>query len=204
MKSNFKYLFFITAIVLTQLAFAQKEVDIPDEPEPPEISKHEFDFEFQHYLEMSEKDEKELLKNLKKELQNDLLIIKKVNKERYNDFLRESQYKNMRIPFIAKHEKIVHERERKIFEAEIKAEAIAAQYEKANQSKKQNLKSQLRDELDKLFVQKEERRKQEVEALQRELVELKKSLQARQRNKNQIIERRLQELLEEEEYLEWD
>ncbi len=201
MKSNFKYLF-LSIFIVTQLVFAQNEVDIPDEPESPEISEHEF--EFRHYLEMSEKDEKELLKNLKKELQNDLLIIKKVNKEMYSDFLRESQYKNIKIPFIAKHEKTVHERERKIFEAEIKAEALAAQYETANQSKKQNLKSQLRDELNKLFIQKEERRKQEVEALQRELVELQKSLQARQRNKNQIIERRLQELLEEEEYLEWD
>ncbi len=201
MKSNFKYLFLAIFVFLSQLILAQSEVDIPDEPAPPESV---FEFEFQNFFEMSEQDEKELLKNLRKDLQNDLMIIKKVNMERYTDFLRESQYKNMRVPFIARHEKVVYERERKIFEAEIKAEALAAQYEEANQSKKQNIKSQLRNELNKLFVQKEERRRQEVEALQRELVDLKKSLEARQKNKNHIIERRLQELLEEEEYLEWD
>ena len=62
----------------------------------------------------------------------------------------------------------------------------------------------MKAELNKLFVQKEERRKEEVEILQKELVELQKSLEVRQKNKNQIIERRIQELLEEDEYLDWD
>jgi hypothetical protein len=43
-----------------------------------------------------------------------------------------------------------------------------------------------------------------VEELQQELSELKKSLEVRLRNKDKIIERRMQELLEEDQYLEWD
>ena len=43
-----------------------------------------------------------------------------------------------------------------------------------------------------------------MEELEKELSELKKSLEVRQRNKDKIIERRIQELLEEDEYLEWD
>ena len=201
MKSNLKYYIIAILVLLTQLTFAQKEVELPEEPEVPE---HEFEFDFQEFIKMSKADEQELLKNLKKELQNDLKIIKTVNKERYIDFLRESQYKNMRIPFIGKHEKAIHERERKIFEAEIKAEALAAKYETASQAEKEKIKSQLREELNKLFVEKEERRKQEVEALQNELVELKKSLATRQNNQKQIIERRIQELLDEDQYLDWD
>jgi len=201
MKSNFKYLFLVIFVTLTQVSFAQKEVEVPEAPEPPE---HVFEFDFQHFTEMSEEDEKELLKNLKIEQLNDLKIIKKVNKERYHDFLRESQYKNMKIPFMGKYEKAIHERERKIFEVEIKTEALAAKYENANQSEKEKIKTQLRQELNILFVEKEERRKHEVEAMQKELVELKKSLAARQRNQKQIIERRIQELLDEDQYLEWD
>lgn len=201
MKCYCKYLFVVFFAVLTQLTFGQEKIAPPVEPVSPD---HEFEFDFQDFIELSKEDEQELLTNLRKELRNDLKIIKGVNKERYIDFLRESQYKNMRIPFIGKHEKAIHERERKIFEAEIKAEALAAKYEKANQAEKEKIKSQLRQELNKLFVEKEERRKQEVEALQKELVELKKSLAARQKNQKQIIERRIQELLDEDQYLDWD
>jgi len=200
MKEISKYIMLIMFLVFSQTLFAQEEIEAPEPPEPEESSH----WEFQHILEMSEKDENELLKNLKADLRKDLRIIKKVDKEKYIDFLRESQYKHMRMPFISRHEKVSHERERKIFEAEIKAEALAAKYVSAKQSEKRSIREQLRTELNKLFVQKEERRQEEVEILQKELVELQKSLEVRQKNKNQIIERRVQELLEEDEYLDWD
>lgn len=201
MKLLSKYIMLIALFFFTQTLFAQEEIEAPEPPEPDVQVDH---WEFNHFLEMSEKDEKELLKNLKKDLREDLQIIKKINKEKYIDFLRESQYKHMRLPFFTKHEKVSHERERKIFEAEIKAEALAAKYATAKQSQKRSIRDQLKVELSQLFVQKEERRKEEVEILQKELVELQKSLEVRQKNKNQIIERRIQELLEEDEYLDWD
>ncbi len=202
---NYKYhIFVLTMFFSVQLFFAQEKPRSPLEPEPPEKIENEFEFELQEFFEMKEEDEKKLLKNLKKELQKNLEVIKRVNKEKYIDFLRESQFKNMKTPFIVKHEKLMHERENKIFEAEVEVAALAAKHQTAAANEKLRIKEQLKSELNKLFVLKEERRKQEVEALQKELGELKKSLEVRQRNKDKIIERRIQELLEEDQYLEWD
>ena len=55
-----------------------------------------------------------------------------------------------------------------------------------------------------LFDQKEQQRKWEVEMLENEIEELKKKIASRQKNKNTIIRRRVEELLGVEEDLEWD
>jgi hypothetical protein len=204
MKNRKYYIFTLALFFLTQILFAQENPKAPLEPKLPEKIENEFEFEFQDFLEMKEEDEKKLLKNLKKELQKNLEVIKKVNKEKYIDLLRESQFKNMKFPFVVKHEKLMHERENKIFEAEVEVEALAAKHQSSTANEQRKIKEELKSELNKLFALKEERRKQEVEELQKELSELKKSLEIRLRNKTKIIERRLQELLEEEEYLEWD
>ena len=183
-------------VIFMQTVFAQEKPKVPVAPK--------FDFEFHEFFKMSEEDEKELLKNVKSELKEELDVIKSVNKEKYFEFLRQSQYKNIAVPFLVKREKATWEREQKIFEAEVKAEALAAKYSKARQGEKENIKRNLREELKTLFDKKEERRREEVAELENQLQELRKSLEVRQKNKNQIIERRIQELLEEDEYLEWD
>ena len=182
--------------IISQTILAQEKIKVP---EPPR-----FDFEFHEFFKLSEEDEKELLKNINKDLKKELEIIKKVNKDKYVEFLKQSQYKNMAIPFMVKREKETWEREQKIFEAEVKAEAFAARYSEARQAEKEQIKKNLKEELKTLFDQKEERRRDEVAELENQLKELRKSLEVRQKNKNQIIERRIQELLEEDEYLEWD
>ena len=204
MKNYKYYIFALTILFSTQLLFAQEKPKAPIPPESVEDIEHDLDFEFENFFEMKEEDEKKLLKKLNTVLRENLEVIKKVNKEKYVDLLRESQFKNMKVPFIVKHEKLMHERENKIFEAEVEVEALAAKHQSANANEQRKIKEELKSELNKLFTLKEERRKQDVEELQKELSELKKSLEIRQRNKAKIIERRLQELLEEEEYLEWD
>jgi len=194
----FSLIVLLTFVVNTN--YSQDGPEIPEPAEPPEL---DFEFDFQNF-DMSEEDEKELLENLNKTLRDELKIIKDFNKNKYFEFLRESQFKNMKLPFVVKRERDLHETERKIFEAEVKTESLAAKYEMAKESEKRKIKEELRNELGKLFDQKEERREQEVKILENELKELKNSLAARQKNKNVIIERRLQELLDEDEYLEWD
>ena len=183
-------------VLISQVILAQEKIKVPEAPK--------FNFEFHEFFKLSEEDETELLKNISKDLKKELEIIKNVNKEKYIELLRQSQYKNMAVPFMEKREKETWEREQKIFEAEIKAEALAAKYSKARQAEKENIKRDLKEELKTLFDKKEERRREEVSELEIQLQELKKSLEVRQKNKNQIIERRIQELLEEDEYLEWD
>lgn len=189
----------IMLLTFSQFLIAQKDVKPPKAPSEPS-----FNFEFGDFQSMSEDDEKKLLKTMNEELKKQLAVIKKVNKEKYFDFLRESQFKNMEFPFRVKREKIMLEREKKIFEAEIKVEALAAKYKSANSSDKEKLKRQLSEELSKLFEDKEARRKEEVSELENELKELTQTLEIRQKNKRQIIERRVQELLDEDDYLEWD
>ncbi len=193
MKRNI--ILIITVIFFSTQFLLAQEVPVP--PKPPKINFHSF-------FKMNENDEKELLKNLKDDLKKELEVIKSVNKERYYNFLRESQFKNMKIPFFEKREKAMYEREKAIFEAEIKAEAIAAKYLKAKETEKRKLRNKLKEKLNTLFEQKEKRRKEEVEKLEQELHELRKSLLIRQQNKKEIIERRIKELLDEDEYLDWD
>ena len=199
MKIKNVFLIIVFTMVFSHALYSQDEEFEVEVPEPPE-----FEFHFQDFHQMSEKDEQELLKNLKKDLRVELEVLKDFNKDKYFQFLRESQYKNMKFPFVAKREKLMHERERKIFEAEVKTESLAAKYGHAKGSEKQKIKSEMMQELTKLFEQKELRRKQEVEQLENELKELKKSLAVRESNKQDIIERRMRELLNEDQYLNWD
>jgi hypothetical protein len=191
---------FIPAIIFAQ----EKSTATPAPPAPPAEPNYDFSFDFEGFPEMKEQEEKALLQNLKKDLQDQLKIIKTKNKEKYFEFLQQSQFKNMRIPFIAKREKEMYERENKIFELEVNTEALATQYKSAAKSEKERIKTELKQKLNDLFVQKEEDRKQEVQKLEQELKELKESLDVRLKNKNEIINRRMQELLDEDKYLDWE
>lgn len=204
MKNFYYYMFALVLFLLTQLLLAQEKPKEPLEPEPMVNTDQELNFVFQKFFEMKKEDEEKILKNLNKTLRKNLKLIKKVNKEKYIDLLREAQFKNIKVPFILKHEKQMQVRENKIFEAEVKVEALAAEHKNTNEKEQERIKQELKKELNKLFDLKEERRKQEVEELQNELSELKKTLEVRLRNKGKIIERRIQELLEENQYLDWD
>ena len=65
------------------------------------------------------------------------------------------------------------------------------------------IKNKLRRNLLELFTLKEEDRKKEVEELKHKLAKLEKVLNVRMKNKDEIIKRRLEELIGEEDYLEW-
>ncbi|MBI1933637.1 MAG: hypothetical protein HYS24_13990 [Ignavibacteriales bacterium] len=198
-NNKFKYLFFAAVFFISVNLSAQEK---PIAPVPPEAAT--FDFDFQDFNNLSDKEEQEILKNVKEEIKRELKQIKNVNKNRYYDLLRESQFKNMEFPFVSKLEKDAREREKKIFELEVKTESLAAKYDAANKAEKEKIKSELKQQLSDLFNQKEEVRKQDVARLEQELKELKQSLQVRMQNKNEIINRRMQELLNEDEYLDWE
>ena len=189
----------ILILTFAQISFGQTSGTTPVPPEPPK-----FDFEFQDFNNMSEHEEKQLLKNIKEDLQKELKFIKNFKKDKYFDFLRESQFKNLEIPFMVKREKEQYEREKKIFELEIKTEALASKYEAANRTEKEKIKNELRQKIGDLFIEKEEERKSHVAELEKELSELKKSLEVRMKSKNEIISRRVQELINEDRYLDWD
>ena len=153
---------------------------------------------------MSEEEEKEYLKSLDPEQRADLEEIKKLNKERYYDLLREAHFTRFDFPFIGKREKEEKETEKKIVEYNISTELLGLKYQKANDSEKSKIKSELIKKLGELFELKELQRKNEVAQLQKELEELKKSLEVRKNNKDAIVQKRFNELTGVGDYLDWD
>jgi len=175
---------------------AQKVFTVPAVPN--------FDGDLKVFLQMSEEEEKEYLKSLTPNLRADLEEIKKLNKERYYDLLRDAHFSRFDFPFIDKGEKERFDVDRKITEYNISSELLGLRYQKANESEKAKLKSELIKKISELFELKEQQRKMEVSQLQKELEELKKSLEVRKNNKDAIVLKRFNELTGVGDYLDWD
>jgi len=176
---------------------------IPKPPKLPQLPK--FENEFGNFFKMNAEEEKKALSKLDVLTREQLRIIKQNDTNKYYRLLRESQFKNMNFPFLSKEKKEEHNREQEIFKLEIATEALAAKHQNAkSQNEKRILKSKLEKTLSKLFDLKEESRKKEVKELEEELRKLKKSLNIRMQNKDEIVKRRLLELLNEDDYLEWE
>jgi len=202
MNKRFNLIVVLAALIFSFAVInAQTKKNKP--PKPPKLEKFDFDFDFEEFK-MNAEEEQKILKEMKTKLREQLKTIKKSNSNKYFSLLRESNFKNMRFPFMNKEDKEEIERAKRIFELEVESEANVAKYKTSASNKKQNLKSELEKTLQKLFDLKEEERKNEVKELEIELNELRRSLNIRLKNKNEIIKRRLQELLEEDEYLDWE
>ncbi len=201
MKRNIKVLINIILIIFFTLEI-KAQTKIPKPPKPPKIN---FNFDFGDVFKMKPEEEKEIFSKLKPNLKNQLSVIKKYNKNQYFRLLRESQYKYMDFPFSSSEEQLKRANNEKIFELEVTSKAMVVKYQNSkNSSKKTKLKTQLIKTLNKLFDLKEENRRNEVKDLEQELKELRKSLRIRMENKDEIIKRRVQELLGEDDYLEWE
>lgn len=203
MKNLKIYQIILFILIISPVLFFGQETE-PTPPAPPAEPNFDFNFDFDGFPKMSEEEEKELLKNLNQDMKDQLRTIKNVNKNKYYQLLRESQFKNLKIPFLVKRDKEIQKRNQRIFELEVKTQALAAKYQSAAKAKQQKIRNDLKQQLSILFEKKEEDRKQEVEKLAQELDELKKSLEIRMKNKSDIINRRIEELLHEDKYLDWD
>jgi hypothetical protein len=189
---------FIFTFVIIQPIFGQNEPTPPTPPEMPEEMSH-------NYWELSEQEEQNYLNDLDAELKLKLKEIKKHDAEKYAEFLRELHWKQMETHYMAKgKDKERMELERKIVESEIRTEALALNYQSASSTDKEQVKKDLAKNVGELFDQKEQQRKWEVEMLESEIEELKQKITSRQKNKQTIIRRRVEELLGVEEDLEWD
>ncbi|MEJ2495152.1 MAG: hypothetical protein P8Y79_12575 [Ignavibacteriaceae bacterium] len=154
---------------------------------------------------LDEQDEKELLDKLSPELKAELLKVKEYDQQKFEELLRETSYGRFEFytDFMEPKEKERMENERKIEEMEVQTEALGIRYEYASSNEKQKIVSDLKAVLNKLFDMKEKARSLEVEMLERELTQLKESLKVRKQSKDEIINRRLNELIGKGDYLDW-
>ena len=154
---------------------------------------------------VGEQDEKIILESLPPELKNELLKIKELDAERYQELLRETSYTRYEVyaGYMESYERKRYETERHVRELELFTEAISVRYEHANDKEKPKIINDLKSKLDQLFDMKEKARSLEVEFLEQELAQLKESLKVRKSNKGDIINRRLNELIGKGDYLDW-
>lgn len=158
--------------------------------------------------EMSKEEEEKLLKSLTPETRAKMEEIKKLNKNKYFQLLRTS------FPFGVMSSGYgetafaglynASENQKKEKELEIDAELLALKGKGADANTQQKIKSDLTNTLNQLFDIRETQKQEEVKRLEKRLQELKESLQARKQNKNEIVQRRIQELLGDSRYLRWE
>ena len=190
-------IFFIILFVLSGIVYGQHE------PAPPVPALP--DMPGDTYFEQDAKDNEQLyLKKLSNEMRAQLQSIKELDEHKYYELLRQAYFNNMGHYFVNKEEKSTVERDRKINESELKTEILAAKYELDKKADKQKIETELRAILDKLFDLKEEQRKDEIQRIEKELAKLKESIVVRQKNKKEIINERIRDLLGKGSYLNWD
>jgi hypothetical protein len=169
--------------------------------------------------EMSKEEEERCLKNISPELKAKLEEVKKLNKNKYYQLLRESSsLSNLNYYFtqsalsstgkaFSAYEEVYKERNeqmKKQKELEIDAEIYALKYKNADNTNQQKIKSDLQSALNQLFDIREAQKQEEVKSMEKRLQELKESLQGRKQNKNEIVQRRMQEMLGDSKYLRWE
>jgi hypothetical protein len=172
--------------------FAQVVIDEPKAP--------------QYYgVGIGEHDEQKILESLPPALKKELLKVKELDAERYQELLRETSYTRYEVyaGYMESYERERYETEKQVRELELFTEALGIRYEHADDNEKPKIINDLKSKLNQLFDMKEKARNLEVEMLEKELAQLKKSLKVRKNNKSEIINRRLNELIGKGEYLEW-
>jgi hypothetical protein len=97
------------------------------------------------------------------------------------------------------------EREKKIAEFERQSRELAGSYSKApDEAARKTLRANLAEIVTQLFDLREQNRQEEVKRMEADLKRLKDTLEQRQKNRANIIERRIQQLTGEAGAMEWE
>jgi len=185
-------LYTIVLLVLTSpLTFLAQ--DIPAPPDEPGS----------YFYELPKNVEENALKAFDDEIKKGLAEIKKNDKDLYFELLSEVYHFSMEWPRGDEPERQLMEQEKKIAILEVETEVLAYKYKKLNDKGKRALKSKLNRKLYQLFDLREKQRALEIKRIQEELARLQDAVKVRKSNKEMIISRRLMELTEGEDYLDW-
>jgi len=189
------YSIFILLLLTSVLVQGQDRPDIPTPPPPPPFPN----------FKLSPEEEQKYLENIDSDLLSKLQEIKEVDEAKYARLLRNLYWKSINWPIFANgRDKEKMETEKKIIEYEILTESLSIEYKKAPPEEKEKRKKELQNNLSQLFDLKERQKEKEVIILETELRKLKEKIAARKKNKDIIIKRRMEELLGDGEYLEWE
>lgn len=167
--------------------------------------------------ELTQEEEDKYLKKFSPEVRAKLEEIKKLNKNKYNQLLRSqgfflgsdfynsavSLYETQRGEYSSRKFDQQGESSKKQTEVEIDVELILLKYKSADETQRQKLRGDLYNALVKLFDIRESFKQEEIKSLEKRLQELKESLNTRKQNRENIVSRRIKELLNEKDELRW-
>ncbi len=196
-KNSSKTVLLILLMLLSSLTIAQKkpELRIPPLPEPEVMATPSL---------LDTNTENQYLKSLNNMLRMKLNKIKRFDKKAYQRLLQKSYFNSMDIPFFNSFDQKRQKMKRKISSLEIETTSLAMSYKNDTNADKVKIKKELKEKLGELFLIKEKNKEQDVERLEKRLNDLKKSLTVRSKHKDEIIKRRLNQLIGEAKYLDWN
>jgi hypothetical protein len=175
--------------------------------EPPRPPTGELAPVFEEFHEMAKKNEDKILKTIPADIKEDLLKVKKIDEDEYYDILSEAPhfFFDLENAFMLDPlEKKRIEQSQMVEHMEMHTDALGFLYQHSKPEEQPKIKNKLQLKLGQLFDLKEEERRMEVEMLEKELRELKASLEVRKKNKVEIINNRMNELMGMDDYLDWD
>ena len=153
-----------------------------------------------------EQEEKILIK-LPPEAKSKMEEIKKLDEVKYYQLLnsfKNGNFLDFTDPIISWHEPSTTKKDLKKEKLlEIDVQLLALKYKNADAASKSKIKKDLTATLSDLFDIREAKKQEQVKRLENRLEKLNESLEARKKNKDVIIERRIQELCGDSKYLEW-
>lgn len=200
MKLNFLITLFLAFFLLNLCTIAQETTKEKEVKNRLKSVKNKYD----NKLLISENLEKDVLEKINENLKNDLLVIKANDENAYNNLLYRYLYKFKHYPSYTEKQYEKRWEQQRITELEIVTKATALRYKKSNGKDKEKYLHKLRKALNKLFDLKEERRKNQINELEKKLENLKKELSIRAENKKEIVNQRIKELLNGGNYFNWD
>ncbi|GBD91440.1 hypothetical protein BMS3Abin04_02172 [bacterium BMS3Abin04] len=159
---------------------------------------------YNNKLLINENLEKDVLDQLNETLRKDLLLIKLNDKDEYENLLYDYLYKFKRYPSYTDKQYARRSEQQRITELEIVVKATTLRYKNADKKSKEKYMTRLKRALNKLFDLKEERRKNQINELEKKLENLKKGLSVRAENKKEIVNQRIKELLNGGNYFNWE
>ena len=178
-------------VLLSSTVFAQKQpLPPPPLPTAPAFPKL-FDKNTEH----------QYLQSLNNIMRMQLKKIKKFDRRAYERLLQKTYFNTMDIPFFNKFDKKRMRRRKEISSLEIGTTSLALTYKNDASADKSKIKKELTEKLNELFTLKEKNKQKDFERLEKKLKDLKHSLTVRNQHKDEIIERRLNELIGDEKYM---
>lgn len=159
----------------------------------------------------SKSDEEKYLNRIPGDLRKKLSEAKRIDKKWYYRLLKEAwniynyfSYPAQVYPFRLSSQELKIGLIKKEMHKNIELRILHMKHIHARENEKGSIRKQMATKLNELFDVKETMKMEEIKYLESRLKELKVELNERKKNKNAIVEKRLQEVLREKSNLTWD